>query len=118
MSTLEATLGISGISIVLLFAAMAVIWGLMALLGRIPGKKEEKPEAVEESAEAPVAAVVPQEEKSNKAKAAVAAVAAALALRLASSRVAPKASGAASSTWQAAQRANSISRRNQILSRK
>jgi len=119
MSTLEAALGVSGISIVLLFAAMAVIWGLMALMARVPDKKNEQPVAVDETpAEAPAAAVVLQESKTNKAKAAIAAVATALALRQASSRLAPKATGVTTTAWQSAQRANHISRRNQLTSRK
>jgi len=119
MSTLESALGISAISIVLLFAAMAVIWGLMALMARIPNKKATEPEAAEETgAEAQETVVVAQEAKAEKSKAAAAAVAVALALRKAKVRLAPNVSGSVSTSWQSAQRADHISRRNQIISRK
>ena len=115
MSTLEATLGISGISIVLLFAAMAVIWGLMAVMARIPEKKSQKAEMAEET---PVLAAAPVISNVNKAKAAVLAVAAALALSKRSTRLAPRPSSISTTPWQAAQRANQISRRNQVKSHK
>lgn len=119
MSTLNQTLWISAISLILLFASMAVIWGLMALMARIPEKKSTEPEAAEEKIpEIPTAAIVPQESIADKAKAAAAAVAVALALHKASARFIPKASGVTSTPWQAAQRADQISRRNQIISRK
>lgn len=118
MSTLAQTLEISGISIVLLFAAMAVIWGLMALMARIPDKSMKAETEEEEPAEAPAAAEVPSPSLEGKARAAVAAVATALALYKISPRPAAKAAGSATTSWQAAQRANQISRRNQIISRK
>lgn len=119
MSTLDAALGISAISIILLFASMAVIWGLMALMARIPDKKANEPEAAEETGmEAPSAAMTVLEMKADKSKAAAAAVAVALALRKASARIAPKVSSSVSTPWQSAQRADQISRRNQIISRK
>lgn len=119
MSTLEAALGISAISIVLLFASMAAIWVLMALMARIPDKKNGKPVAVEEIIiETPAAPIIPEEFKADKAKAAAAAVAAALALRKAAACFMPKASSITSTPWQSAQRADQISRRNQIISRK
>lgn len=119
MSTLDAALWISAISIVLLFATMALIWGLMALMARIPGRKATEPEAAKVVGEqAPAAAIVQLETKADKSKAAAAAVAVALALRKASARLAPKTGGVVSTPWQSAQRADQISRRNQLISRK
>lgn len=119
MSTLDAALGISAISILLLFASMALIWGLMALMARIPDKKATGPKAAEEiGMEAPTAAMAAPEMKADKSKAAAAAVAVALALRKASARITPKVSSSVSTPWQSAQRADQISRRNQIISRK
>ena len=120
MSTLEQTLGISGISLLLLFGAMALIWGLMALMARIPDKKNnreaETPEPASEAA--PIAAEVAAATGMEKAKAAVLAVATALALSKRTVRIAPKSGGTSTTPWQAAQRANHISRRNQVDSRK
>lgn len=120
MSTLEQTLGISGISLLLLFGAMALIWGLMALMARIPDKKNAREaESLEPASEAgSVAAEIPATSGMEKAKAAVLAVATALALSKRTARVAHKPGGTSTTPWQAAQRANHISRRNQVNSRK
>ncbi|MHB0923766.1 MAG: hypothetical protein ACYC6H_05030 [Bellilinea sp.] len=119
MSTLDQALWISAISLVLLFASMAVIWGIMALMARIPDQKSKVPVAAEGNIpETPAAAIVPQEGIADKAKAAALAVAVALALRKTSARFIPKPSGITSTPWQAAQRADQISRRNQIISHK
>lgn len=119
MSTIEATLGISAVSIVLLFASMALIWLLMSLMSRISVEKKSEPAAVvEKISEVPAAAAVPQEDKTMKAKAAAAAVAAALALHKSRARLAPPASSSAATSWQSVHRASAISRRNQIFSRK
>jgi len=120
MSIIEQTLGISGISLLLLFGAMALIWGLMALMARIPDKKNRREAEipVPPSETAPVAAGVPATSGMEKAKAAVLAVATALALSKRTVRLAPKSGGTSTTPWQAAQRANHISRRNQVNSRK
>ncbi|TDA66162.1 MAG: hypothetical protein D9V45_04285 [Chloroflexi bacterium] len=120
MSTLEQTLGISGISLLLLFSAMALIWGLMALMARIPDKKNRHEAETREpgSEAAPAAVVVPAASGMEKAKAAVLAVATALALSKRTTRLAPKPGNISTTPWQAAQRANHISRRNQVNSRK
>ncbi len=119
MSTLEATLGVSAVSIVLLFASMAIIWLLMSLMSRISDEKKSEPAAVvEKIAEVPTAAIVPPDDRARKAKAAAAAVAAALALHKSRARLAPTATSTTSSSWQSVHRASAISRRNQIFSRK
>jgi len=116
MSVLQQTLEISGISLVLLFGAMALIWGLMALMGKFPVKKEE--EIAEEVEEAPEETAAPVISSGGKVKAAAAAVAAALAIGTRASRLSSKPGGTSTTPWQAAQRAEHISRRNQVISRK
>ena len=118
-STLEATLWVSAISIILLFASMAIIWLLMSLMSRIPDKKEGEPEAiVDKVVETPIAAVIPTEDKTGKVQAAALAVAAALALQAKSTRLVPTTDSSAQTPWQSAHWANVISRRNQIITRR
>jgi hypothetical protein len=120
MSTLEQTLGISGISLLLLFGAMALIWGLMALMARIPDKKNNHDDDAHEPANetAPAAAEVSAASGLEKAKAAVLAVATAVALSKRTVKPATRPGGMSTTPWQAAQRANHISRRNQVNYRK
>lgn len=120
MSIFEQTLGISGISLLLLFGAMALIWGLMALMARIPDRKNNhEAESRETDLEAaPAAAEVSAASGMEKTKAAILAVATALALSKRTVRAATKPGGTSTTPWQAAQRANHISRRNQVNSRK
>jgi hypothetical protein len=118
-STLEATLWVSVISIILLFASMAIIWLLMSLMSRIPDKKEGEPEAiVDKVVETPIAAVIPTEDKTGKVQAAAVAVAAALALQAKRTRLVPTTASSAQTPWQSAHWANVISRRNQIITRR
>lgn len=120
MTTLESVLWISLISIVLLFAAMIIIWGLMALMVKIPDKVEKAEEvAVEVSEESPaLAAPEAVDHSRDKIQAAALAVAVALAIRPAAVRLAPPSSGEKSSAWQATQRASQFSQRNQVFLRK
>lgn len=122
MSTLTAALWISLISIVLLFAAMAVMWGLMALLARVPdGSKavvaEETVsvpgEDVPTLADTPVLPLA-----TNKQQAAALAVTIALALRDRSQRLALKDADDSVSAWQSVRRATRVSQRNQMYARK
>lgn len=120
MSTLSATLWISLISIVLLFAAMAVIWGLMGLLARSPDKsKETAAEPSAPSVVAPAAVAAPaQLPAGDKPKAAALAVSIALALRNRSQRMVMKDAGNGVSTWQTVRNVSRVSQRNQLFARK
>ncbi|HZW04279.1 MAG TPA: hypothetical protein VFF68_10155 [Anaerolineaceae bacterium] len=122
MSALTAALWISLISIVLLFAAMAVMWGMMALLARIPdGSKAEEAEVsvsapgedVPTLADTPVLPLA-----TNKQRAAALAVTIALALRDRSQRLALKDADDSVSAWQSVRRATRVSQRNQMYARK
>lgn len=120
MSTLASTLWISVISIVLLFASMAVIWGLMGLLARSPEKSKEP----ESEPSAPVAAVTPvaeapaQPSAGDKSKAAALAVSIALALRQRSQRMVLQDVDNAMSTWQTVRSVARVSQRNNLFARK
>lgn len=123
MSTLTAALWISLISIVILFAAMAIIWGLMALLARSPAKAKEvvTPETVSvPSEDVPTLADTPVLPlKADKQRAAALAVSIALSLRKRSQRTALKTSAEGTvSAWQSVQRANRVSQRNRVFTRK
>jgi flagellar basal body-associated protein FliL len=121
MSTLTATLWISLISIVLLFAAMAVLWGLMALMARIPaGAKEEEatPDAIPDE-DVPTLADTPLvSAKASKQKAAALAVAVALAVRQSAPALVMTHTDGDVSPWQAMLRAGRMSQRSQIFVRK
>lgn len=121
MSTLQQTLIISVISIVVLFAAMAVIWGLMNLLTNLLADRkakveETKVEAAEEAVAAPAAAVA-EVSDDNALKAAIAAVAVALGLQ----KVQDAASadmGETFSGWQVAKRAGQYTKNAAVFGRK
>ena len=120
MSVLTATLWISLISIVLLFAAMAVIWGMMALFARSPGRSNETAtetiaaiEIVSPEADAPE-----QPRTTEKEKAAGLAVSIALALRTRSQRLAMKDLDNSVSAWQSVRSATRASQRSQLFVRK
>lgn len=120
MSTVESVLWISLISIVLLFAAMFVIWGLMALMVKIPDKREtEAVKAIEAAEESPVKTAPEAADRSrDKIQAAALAVAIALALKPSAVRHAQPTSSEKSSAWQATQRSSQFSQRNQVFLRK
>ncbi|HMN14777.1 MAG TPA: hypothetical protein PKD55_20860 [Bellilinea sp.] len=120
MSTLQQTLIISAISIVVLFAAMALIWGLMVLLTNIfadrKAKVEEAAVAVPEKVdEAPVVAA--EVSDNNALTAAIAAVAVALGLQ----KVQEASSTDLSETisgWQVAKRAGQYTKNAAVFGRK
>jgi Na+-transporting methylmalonyl-CoA/oxaloacetate decarboxylase gamma subunit len=101
MSNLAISLWITLIGILLIFAAILILWGAMELLVRVttPKKKEVvKPEQTEEIIEA----VVPEMPSDGKRKAAIAAVAAALAFQKSSASLSAAPESSALSAWQVA----------------
>jgi flagellar basal body-associated protein FliL len=123
MTTIQSTLWISLISIVVLFAACFVIWGLMALLARIPGPKkgpgEEAEEGEEEGTAAAESEAAPEKGSPQKQQAAAVAVAVALALKNRSRAVvAEDGNGTAFSAWKAVARASTVSQRNNVFTQK
>lgn len=109
---------IAAIGMGLVFLALILLWGLMALLGRIPaGRKpaEEIAIAAEAPAEEAVEAVSP--DNSLRIKAAAAAVAIALGLQKSVTHTAPKSPNAVSS-WLVARRSSQFNQNAVITNRK
>lgn len=109
---------IAAIGMGLVFLALILLWGLMALLGRIPaGRKpaEEIAIAAEAPAEEAVEAVSP--DNSLRIKAAAAAVAIALGLQKSAILTAPKSPNAVSS-WLVARRSSQFNQNAVITNRK
>jgi len=141
MSDIVAALWITLIGMGLVFVAILFLWGMMALMGRIPDGAEEEepaPEAEEEAA-APALAEAPAEaeEADRRRKAAAAGVAVALAkaqavpplaVAVAAAAVAAARERAAASAaegldgrvspWQTAMRSSRFSQRNHVYNRK
>lgn len=109
---------IAAIGMGLVFFALILLWGLMALLGRIPASKEpavETAEAVEEPITAAEEAV--SVDHSLRLKAAAAAVAIALGLQKTATMAAPKTPNAVSS-WLVARRSGQFNQNAVISNRK
>ena len=107
-------LWITAIGMGLVFAAILLLWGLMALLVRVT---EPRPSAAVPAVVEAIPAALTEAETDaelRRKRAAAAAVAVALALRAAPPRAAqrtPEAAAAGVATWQAVQRAQELSRR-------
>jgi Na+-transporting methylmalonyl-CoA/oxaloacetate decarboxylase gamma subunit len=122
---LRSALLVTGLGIALIFVAILLLWGLMALIVKIPGElagSEEEEAGGEEAAvdDVPTLAdMPPMAATGEKARAAALAVAVALALqqsRRATTPIAPATSNV--SSWQAVLRAGRIGQRAQVFSRK
>lgn len=101
----------------LVFAAIVLLWGLMALMVRLFQDKPESEEAQEEGEETIAAAATEEVASDIKLRAAAAAVAVALAMQ--NSNVAlfsqPELTASA---WQTAMRTATLNQRSQLFSRK
>lgn len=109
---------IAAIGMGLVFLALILLWGLMALMGRIPEGKKPAAETVE-TVEAPaaVAEVSDTQDSSLRIKAAAAAVAIALGLQKTAATSAPKSPNAVSS-WLVARRSGQFNQNAIISNRK
>jgi sodium pump decarboxylase gamma subunit len=101
MSNLAISLWITLIGILLIFAAILILWGAMELLVRVTTpKKKEVVEA--EQMEEVEAAAIPAASSDGKRKAAIAAVAAAIAFQKSSASLCTAPESSALSAWQVA----------------
>ena len=119
--TLTSALWITLIGMGLVFIALMVLWGLMALAVRLTARQAQAEAAAQNEAEAEAAplSAAPEAADSNlRRKAAAAAVAAALALKArGNGHILP---GAAEpfSAWQPVQRANQLNQHSRMYSRR
>ena len=101
----------------LVFAAILLLWGLMALMVRLFQDKPESAKAQEEGEEI-IAAEVKEEVASDlKLRAAVAAVAVAFALQRSTTGLLNQPETTISA-WQTAMRSGTLNQRSQLFSRK
>lgn len=115
-------LSIAGIGMGLVFLALIMLWGLMALMASIHFKSDEKGNnQVEEATPEPVEIAPAGEEDSSlhslRMRAAAAAVAAALGLQVRTSHFAPPVPKELS-PWQVARRSGQFSQTNMVTNRK
>ncbi len=110
---------IAAIGMGLVFLALILLWGLMALLGRIPANKEEDAVATEVVVESTAtdATVSASPDQSLRIKAAAAAVAVALGLQKTAAMAAPKSPNAVSS-WLVSRRSGQFNQNAGISNRK
>ena len=109
---------IAAIGMGLVFLALILLWGLMALLGRIPADKEEDAVATEVVVESATDAnVSASPDQSLRIKAAAAAVAVALGLQKTAAMAAPKSPNAVSS-WLVSRRSGQFNQNAGISNRK
>lgn len=114
--TLNQGLLITAIGMGLVFLALILLWGLMALMAKIPAGKQAEEEPVEEAAAAVVAeAAAPAADLRRKA--AAIAVAVALGLQQTSVSLAPKSPHAVSS-WLVTRRSGQFNQNALISNRK
>lgn len=107
---------IAGIGMGLVFVALILLWGLMALMVRIRFKSDDKGVAAEPVVEA-VPTAVETDLRDLRMQAAAAAVAAALGLRTSSIRIAQPAPKSLS-PWQVARRSGQFSHNSTVTNRK
>jgi len=102
MSNLGISLWITLIGILLIFAAILILWGVMELLVKLTASKKKA--VVTEPQEEPVQLEAPATTalSDNKRKAAVAAVAAALAMQRTGASLSAAPESAELSAWQVA----------------
>jgi Na+-transporting methylmalonyl-CoA/oxaloacetate decarboxylase gamma subunit len=110
---LLAGLSITAIGMGLVFAAILLLWGLMALMVRI-GAKPERDDA--EGEESPSVSLLVEPAHSTRKLAAVAALAVALALKERSQTPAGFPPVEPASSWQQIQRAQALQEKSRLFS--
>lgn len=102
----------------LVFAAIVLLWGLMALMVKLIKDKPESEEEGEEAGEEIAAAAETEEVAGDlKLRAAAAAVAAALAMQRSSATLFSQPE-VTTGAWQTAMRSSTLNQRSQLFSRK